>query len=244
MAYQQDPWRQPAQPLNAGRVALGAVGLFVAGALLGTGVGWVSADQKDDTLPSSPFPSATRSEPTLWPSDPADPSDPSSSETESSEPPSDPPTSSEPSEEEPSEEEPSEEDLEREALSALKRQADDDRDALTISGQWVAQVASKSVGIYDPQQETASGSHTFYAVDIWAEHQQLRETFGQSYEVRLVRGQDFKRKTSSDDTFWFTFVLDDFDSEDDANAWCRSEFSGLDEDELANRCFGRRLDPN
>ena len=38
----------------------------------------------------------------------------------------------------------------------------------------VAQLASKTPGIEDPRQTTASGSHTFQATDILEQHQELR----------------------------------------------------------------------
>ena len=59
---------------------------------------------------------------------------------------------------------------EDEALAMLTAKTTASQQAVKIQGQWVAQLASKYVGIVDPAQVTASGGHKFFAVDILNEH--------------------------------------------------------------------------
>jgi hypothetical protein len=108
----------------------------------------------------------------------------------------------------------------------------------------VAQLSSKYVGVRDPLQKTESGSHRFFAVDIFAEHQDLRGRYGSQFEVRLLRGQDFgSGLTYNGETLWYTFLLGDFESRSAVKSFCRSAFPGLTGRHLENRCLPRTLRP-
>ncbi len=219
---EQGPWGVPPRRRNTSALVLGGVGLFVVATLVGTGVGWLNANRSNAN--SLVIQSST---PTDSPSTALPPSD---SPTPT---PTPLPTPSEPTEAE----------LEQQAYDALTEQAATDRRQIKLRGQWAAQLSSKYVGVRDPLQETALGSHTFYAADILAEHQDLRATFG-AYDVILLRGQDFSPgMTHNGDTFWYTFVLGNFDSRNDVDYFCEGAFQGLTGKDLKNRCLPRTLRP-
>ena len=91
-----------------------------------------------------------------------------------------------------------------------------------------------------------SGSHTFRASDILAEHNRLRSRFGGTGPVVLLRGQDWGAGLSHKGdgaTFWYTFVLGDFSSKADVADFCQRAYPDYSGDHLADFCFPRRLLP-
>jgi hypothetical protein len=223
----------PPRRTNARNFVLGGIGLFVAATLVGTFMGWLSADRANAGFPTS------QSSATTPPSE--DPSDaPWPTPTETLPGPSQPSFTPGPTPTETTEAE-----LERQAYAALEDQAAADLQRTRLRGQWAAQLSSKYVGVHDRLQETQSGSHTFHAVDILAEHQDLRHRFaGGRYEVRLLRGQDFSPGTTyNGETLWYTFVLGDFTSPSGVKSFCRSAFPGLSGRYLENHCLSRTLKP-
>lgn len=131
---------------------------------------------------------------------------------------------------------------ERDALAELQRVAAADLSETYVSGQWVAQLSSKYVGVVDQRQKTKSGSNTFRAVDILDEYRAVRKRFSGRYEVRLLRGEDFyPYKTKNGKTFWYVFVLGDFGAETDVDDFCRSAYPKLNGKARENRCLPREL---
>jgi MTH538 TIR-like domain (DUF1863) len=130
---------------------------------------------------------------------------------------------------------------ERQALGELEQLAGADRKLTKFEGQWVAQVASKYVGISDPLQRTASGSHVFYAADILAEHKAMRQQFSNPFTVRLLKGSELPVANTNSQLFWYTFVFGDFTSSADVKAFCTNAFADLSRKARANHCASRRL---
>ncbi|MFF0818955.1 hypothetical protein ACFYUR_01025 [Micromonospora haikouensis] len=139
---------------------------------------------------------------------------------------------------------PAPEDPEAAALTELSRLHEQDLPTISLDGRYVAQLASKSVGIVDPEQWAANGSHTFYATDILAEHQQLRTELGGEARVILLLSTDYGRQQLYEGKpLWLTFAVVPAESKDGVDAWCRAQFPQLDGAELPNRCVPRRLRP-
>jgi hypothetical protein len=136
-------------------------------------------------------------------------------------------------------------DAEQQALGDLQAIRDESVARVPLDGRWVAQVASKSVGITDPLQTAANGTHTFYATDILAEVQNLQATVGSSANLYLVWGTDFgKRSTAADGSpYWTTLADAGLASQDDVTAWCAATFPSLSADQLADQCAARQLNP-
>lgn len=114
---------------------------------------------------------------------------------------------------------------------------------LPTDGRWVAQVASKTVGITDPLQVAQNGSHTFYAVDILAESNGIRTIVANPSEVLVVQSTDFgQRKVAADgQAYWVTLVDANFSGQADVAAWCASTFATLDQEQRDNACWPRTL---
>lgn len=134
---------------------------------------------------------------------------------------------------------------EREALLALEAADAAAHRAVKPQGQWVAQLASKYVGIVDPLQATASGSHTFMAMDIYAEHLQLTSKITGAqvvlFDSRTLQGA---RVASTGGAYWMTFgIADGFTSADAVLAWCSTQFPGLSATALNNHCLPTQLQP-
>lgn len=112
------------------------------------------------------------------------------------------------------------------------------------NGEWVAQLASKFVGVTDPRQTTSSGSHTFYEADILAEHEALRAQFS-AYDVVLLDSRTYgKRRDKNGAAIWVTMVVNNgFNSEDSVLAWCGSQYPSLSGKDLLNICMPNRLNP-
>lgn len=116
------------------------------------------------------------------------------------------------------------------------------RAKVAMNGQWAAQLASKYVGIVDPQQRTSSGSHTFTAADIFAEHLALHDHV-QGASVYLLDSRSFgDRRSYNGFPYWVTVaVSDSFKSQDDVLTWCQAQFPTLSGRALNNRCLPTQL---
>jgi hypothetical protein len=213
---------------NTRNLVLGGIGLFMVATLVGTVVGWLNASRANANFPtiqsSTTAPPSTDPTYTPWPTP-----------TETLPSPSEPSLTASPTPAEPTE---------QQAYYALEQLATADLQRTNLDGQWVAQLSSKYIGVRDPLQETRSGSHTFYAVDILAEHQDLRYRFDGQHDVRLLRGQDFSTgMTYNGETLWYTFLLGNFGSRRAVESFCSSAFPGLSGNYLKNQCLPRTLKP-
>jgi hypothetical protein len=211
----------------------GALTLFVVGLAGGGSVAWIRHDRSEAAeQPSATSGATLGSTPSASPGEP--PTGPSSTIVRS---PSPTPSAS------PKPSPPSKAQRERQAYADLLQLAAKDLRRTKFSGEWVAQLSSKYVGVKDPRQRTASGSHRFGAVDILAEHRALRDRFDGTYRVRLLRGQDWGAHTTRPDgaTFWYTLVIGRFDSRADVNAFCRRAFPDMSGKDLENQCVPRTL---
>lgn len=131
------------------------------------------------------------------------------------------------------------------ALAELDRLTRQGLAQVSLGGQLVAQIASKNPGITDPYETTASGSHTFQAADILAEHEKLRDDpRNGDAKVVLLKSTDFgKRQIYHGQPLYVTFVVKAFGSESAVRSWCARRFPTLAGDALANQCAVRRLRP-
>jgi hypothetical protein len=136
-------------------------------------------------------------------------------------------------------------DTEQVALRDLQALRDASVAQVPLDGRWVAQLSSKNVGVTDPLQTAANGTHPFYAADILAELQNLQATVGSSAALYLLWATDFgKRSTAADGSpFWTTLADAGFAGRDDVTAWCSATFPGLPADQLADQCAPRQLTP-
>jgi hypothetical protein len=133
---------------------------------------------------------------------------------------------------------------EDDALLQLAAARSDSLVDLVLDGRWVAQVASKSVGITDPLQTAQNGTHTFFAVDILAESRAAEAAAG-SAPVLVLQSTDFGRISygPNGEPFWITLVDGGFADSDAVDAWCASTYPQLGPTELANACAPRTLTP-
>jgi hypothetical protein len=134
-------------------------------------------------------------------------------------------------------------DPEAAALDRLEQIARQDLAAVILDGRYVAQLASKNPGTYDPLQTTASGSHTFQATDILAEYERLRDDPANgAARVVLLRSDEYgKRQLLNGAPFYVTFALRDFSDAADVRAWCATRFPDLSTAARENQCAVRRL---
>lgn len=137
------------------------------------------------------------------------------------------------------------EQLQQQALAQLDALRAASVSRLPLDGRWVAQVASKSVGISDPLQTAQNGSHTFYATDILAESMAARNTVSDPSEVYVVWGTDFGKRSQAADgsPYWVTLVDAGFSSSAGVSQWCQATFSNLTPQQLADTCAPRTLVP-
>ena len=105
-----------------------------------------------------------------------------------------------------------------------------------MRGQWVAQLASKFEGIYDPMVR----AEAYTLPEIVAEHQALRNNpvFGSS--VRLLRQGDWGKIGPHDPTMWVTVADIDAPSAAVARSWCEAHFTQRGK-ALENVCMPRQL---
>ncbi len=134
---------------------------------------------------------------------------------------------------------------EERALAELTALREESLTRLVTDGRWVAQLASKEVGIVDPLQVAQNGTHTFRAVDILAESRAALATVDDPSAVSVLHGSDFGRHSSAEDgdPYWITLVDVGSDSRADVAAWCAATYPQLSGEELTNSCVPRRLTP-
>ncbi|MBM2620296.1 hypothetical protein JIG36_32760 [Actinoplanes sp. LDG1-06] len=131
------------------------------------------------------------------------------------------------------------------ALAELERISAQDLTATQMTGQYVAQLASKTPGIKDPLQLAADGTHTFRATDILLEHQRLRaDPQFDDAQIVLLKSTTFgKRQLYRGQPLYITFAIAGFDEKNDVLGWCSNHFPGYSGDSLLNLCTARRLQP-
>ncbi len=131
---------------------------------------------------------------------------------------------------------------EADAAAELARQAASDRTRIVTNNQWVAQMSSKYVGVTDPLMTTSAGSHTFYAVDILAEHQETKQRLA-GYDVALLDSRTYGKRSSHDgEPIWVTMVFSSsFTSEDAVNSWCGNQFPNRSAKDRTNLCMANRM---
>jgi hypothetical protein len=134
-------------------------------------------------------------------------------------------------------------DPEQQALDQLGSLRAQSLPRVVLDNRWVAQVASKSVGIIDPLQTAQNGTHTFFARDILAESLAARGTVGDPSRVYVLWATDFgKRSTAADGSpYWVTLVDAGFTSADDVQTWCAQTYPTLSPQQLADTCAARQL---
>jgi hypothetical protein len=131
------------------------------------------------------------------------------------------------------------------ALAQLNSIRTSDASTLNLSGQWVAQLASKMPGIVDPLQTTSSGSHTFTATDILDEYTQAHDNAEFGSYVRLLLSTDYgNRQLYKGQPLWVTVaIVPTFTSAQDVTAWCAQQFPSLSGTTLEDSCTARTLAP-
>ena len=134
---------------------------------------------------------------------------------------------------------------EEQALAELQAMRAASLSTLVLDGRWVAQVASKSVGITDPLQVAANGTNTFYAVDILAESRVARQAAADPSSALVLQSLDFGKRSVARDgqPYWVTLVDDGFASSEEVDLWCARAFPSLTPEQLANACAARTLAP-
>jgi len=135
---------------------------------------------------------------------------------------------------------------EDQALASLRQGASASLPQLTaaVSARaWVAQLSSKSVGIEDPLQTAANGTHAFFAVDILAEHNQLKARVRDATVILADSTTYGSRRTDTGGRpYWRSLALSPaFTSEEAVAAWCRATFAELTGAALENQCVGTQL---
>jgi hypothetical protein len=220
---------------NRAKIILIGVGVLV---LLGTGGVLGFALNKSDSIRTGSASAGETTEPAAVPSSNtlSDPSSfTSSSQLPSTSEPISPMTSSSPT---------SEADAQGQAKYELAQLAAEGKRNVTLDSRWVAQLSSKWIGITDPLQISASGSHTFQATDILAEHRGLKSADNLGAEVFMLRNIDFGAGARPDKRLlWITVADGGFSSRDQVEQWCASRFPNLHGKRLKNNCLPNRLRP-
>ena len=131
------------------------------------------------------------------------------------------------------------------ALDRLTALRVDSMKRLPLDGRWVAQVASKWVGVTDPLQTAQNGTHTFYARDILAESLAAQKTVDSPSKVYVVWGTDFGKKSSGPNgaPIWVTLVDAGYASHDNVLQWCHVTYPNLSPQQLADTCAPRQIVP-
>ncbi|NYD22297.1 hypothetical protein [Kineococcus aurantiacus] len=111
-------------------------------------------------------------------------------------------------------------------------------------GQWVAQLAAKSVGTTDPGQTAANGSSTFYAADILAQSRQIASGVAGG-DVFVLRTTDFGDGLvdARGNPYWVTLAAGPFADADDVRTWCASMFADTPAGDRGNVCLPKQLTP-
>ena len=131
------------------------------------------------------------------------------------------------------------------AIAALQANRADDLHSIPLTGQWIAQLASKTPGIVDPNQITAQGGHTFSAADILSEFLKARNNPNYGSYVGLLLSTDYGTpQLYKGQALWVTFAaVPGFSSADDVRTWCAQQFPTLTGTVLDDSCTPRTLDP-
>ncbi|WP_296139009.1 hypothetical protein [uncultured Tessaracoccus sp.] len=111
-------------------------------------------------------------------------------------------------------------------------------DEVRLDGHWVAELSAKRPGNSDPLQVAANGTNTFFAADILAMHESLRDRFPQ-VPVLLLHSTDWGAQKGHD--LWHTFADGGFESRAEVEAWCVEAFPELTGASLTNQCLPRTL---
>ncbi|MCI2239588.1 hypothetical protein MO973_38680 [Paenibacillus sp. TRM 82003] len=129
-----------------------------------------------------------------------------------------------------------------EALATLRRLRTRGLADHPPQGQWVAQLAAKSIGTTDPGQRAANGSSTFYAADILTQTRRIASGIAGG-DVFVLASTDFGESAvdARGNPYWTTFADGPFAEASDVRAWCDSVFASTPERERANACFPRQL---
>ncbi len=140
---------------------------------------------------------------------------------------------------------PADGDAEARALAELAALRAQSLARAALDGRWVAQLASKDVGITDPLQTAQNGTHVFHAVDVLAESRAALATVTDPSAVLVLQGTDFGRRSTADDgdPYWITVVDAGFTGRGAVEAWCAATYPQLHGAELTNACVPRRLTP-
>jgi hypothetical protein len=131
------------------------------------------------------------------------------------------------------------------ALATLQAIRTADLPKIALTGQWVAQLASKNPGIVDLKQTTARGDHTFAAADILSEYRKARSNPIYGSYVRLMLSTDYgTRQLYNGQPLWVTVaVVPGFSSANAVDTWCAQQFPTLTGAVLDDSCTARTLDP-
>jgi hypothetical protein len=130
-----------------------------------------------------------------------------------------------------------------EQLQALT-QGDARLAATKLDGRWVAMLSSKTAGIVDPLQTTASGSHSFGWADILREHERLREDPRFGSAVFLIMSTAFGRAVRVKGRPLFVSAVDyGFANAADVRSWCEVTFIELSKAQRDDTCSPAQLSP-
>lgn len=115
---------------------------------------------------------------------------------------------------------------------------------LVLNGRWVLQLDSKYEGVYDPQQTTANGSHSFGLPDIYQHYQDLASYAGSKglHNILLLKATDFGTQVALPADTWVTLAdPGGIDSYEAGLAVCSTLYPTLSGDDLLNSCMPRQL---
>ena len=131
------------------------------------------------------------------------------------------------------------------ALATLQAIRAADLPKIALTGQWVAQLASKNPGIVDLKQTTARGDHTFTAADILNEYRKARSNPIYGTYVGLLLSTDYgTRQLYNGQPLWVTVAaVPGFSSANAVKTWCAQQFPTLTGSVLDDSCTSRTLDP-
>lgn len=241
----QVPGPAPASPApRRGRMGLGVlVGVLVACLVLGAGaVAWFVFLQPEDETSASPSSSTTDGDSGLGAKEGSVPAPSAAGTGEGSGTTEGPGTGSSPSTSTTSA---APVDPQQAAVAELDALARAGQASTMLDGRWVAQLASKSDGIFDPLQVAQNGTHYFYGTDILFEHETLVQTVGGSADVFVLFSTDFGQRSTdaAGRPYWVTLADGGFASREAVLAWCERTFPTLSAEERANACVPRTLEP-
>lgn len=112
-----------------------------------------------------------------------------------------------------------------------------------LNGQWAAMMSGKWVGIVDPLQTAANGTHVFMATDILAEHHAIKARVS-GVSVVLLDSRTFGQHISHNGApLYVTLGLAAFPDRNSVLYWCANQFPEYSGQALENRCTPARLEP-